>query len=401
MKKILFLSLLLSFTIYSQENFVEGKFILNNKTDLFCKIDKNFNKNNLSHVEYKINDTLKKMYSNDFTQLEIFGISKFKKVNVEADLIYVNTDILDYNRILTKKSIELFLQIIYESENYTLLTYSKNSKNIFFIEKKSENTIEQLNYKRYLTQNNDVAENLTYIDQLNSLQKCQEFQMSRKAIRYNSKDLIYYFSNVVDCNNENVTFIKKEKEVKWVFGVGYGYGFTSQKLNNNSREIFIDYGKLATHNIFLKSEIIFPALNYGLSLYGEIHYLNYSGVESVQTSLLNRNEYSLNVNYLNFNIGPKIYILNKYKIKPHLETLIVLNLSRLNSGLVEKIYTSSTVYNNTEFELNKTINFQFGGGVQMSNFDLSIRFFPRDMLENSISWSAKSFQTSMIVSYMF
>lgn len=405
MKKQITLSLILlsSFLTFSQVKFEKGYFISNNGIKTECLI-KNIEWNyNPSEFTYKIEGSEKSKIASisNAKEFGIYNIFKYSRFTVKIDRSKQNLQTLSYNRAPEWSEESLFLKQLVDG-GAKLYQYKKSALNKFFYSIDNSN-IEQLIYKVYKTNNENVAKNLTYINQLHKKVNCNNYTIEKiKKTNYNQSDLIKYFEHYNYCKNP-----KKQKETSFKINKGDfnlkltpGVNFSSLSISNDEisqNKYNIDYGSNVTFRVGIEAEYVLPYNKNKWSLFIEPAYTYYkSKIEKEipngfinSTSTLDteaeiiRIEMPVGVRYYLFlNNDSKIFINTAFVLALDLDSKIKFNLRPDLDDIGSKVY------------------FLGGLGYNLKNkFSIEMRYYSKDILSNYLFWKSDNKTFSIILGY--
>jgi hypothetical protein len=275
-------TLLICSTASSQIKFEKGYFIDNHDKRTECLIKNEDWYTNPSGFTYKFSDsTNSKVYQiSTIKEFGIYNISKYERHNVKIDLSSENIQNLSLKRNPEWVEKTLYLKILVEGEA-TLYSYRTKSKVRFFYSNKNEN-IEQLIYKKYRLHSNQIATNLTFVNQLYKNVNCNNDSIEKiQSIKYNSEDLINHFNKHIACSDPSYIKINisKSEKIEFKLKLISGANISSLALRNGELPNYysVNFGSKQAFRIGFETELILPHNNQRWSLFIEPIYTYYKG----------------------------------------------------------------------------------------------------------------------------
>jgi len=384
MKKYLLLtSVFISFSIFSQENFVKGIVKKINGKTIHGFIDYQNWKKNPTHISFKetLTSSVTKFSPQNlvsFNVLEDVYISK----NVTLDKTSRAVQNLPQDFQKKKKTKKVFLKLLFESDKSLYHFIDVNRKRHFYIER--EDKIEELIYTIALVDSKKIERKI-YRNQLSKyLQGCPSLKTKIANIRFSKNDFLDLFKEYNTCIDEPVIYIEKKEKAIIRFGMATGFVNSLIDFSANTRALNnpINNSK-STLNFTLGGsvELILPRNRGKNSLYADILYykniLNASTVFPFRANLQEFNEFEFSSVFLKVSSSYR-YNFPLKKVIPFFSIGIV-NTIALKQELKE---TSTIVFfddeNTREFDLeNKTnynLGFLFGTGIKIKRLSLEAKF---------------------------
>lgn len=417
MKNLLFIALILSFSLsQAQINFEKGYFISNAGNRMQCLIKNIDWKDNPTEFEYKINldDSESKTATiESVTEFGIDSISKYKrfKINIERS----SNDLRDISK--TKNPVwneeVLFLKVLIEGEA-TLFSFSdKNIYKYFFETKNSQ--IQQLVRIKYISYEKNpgeafyddrIRENNQFRQQLYGRLKCDTFSENIfENVKYSKSSLTNIFEKYNSCVGSNSTTSFKEKAKKDAFIIRITPSI------NQTASLFIDdpnvYYNLDTtieaktiFKIGVEFEYILPFNNNIWSIFinptyqkykAEKTYVNNDGFGSQGVDVTNN--VVVDHSSLEIPIGIRRYIFLNKTSKIFINAAFVKNL----------VGKSKFDFNNGDqiLESSARSNYAFGVGYNFKNkFSIELRLnTSKNLLSDYFFWEANYSSIGVIFGY--
>lgn len=210
---LLILTTILSLTCHSQITFEKGYYIDNQNNKIDCLIKNMDWKNNPTEIEFKLSENAEAQTIN-LKLINEFGIdnnSKFVKSKVNIDRSSDNPNKLSDKRNPIFKTEEVLLKVLIEGKS-TLYQYVDINLIRYFY-KKDNSKIEQLVYKTFKNEENNIGENNMYKQQLRNNLKCPNFNINKiENLEYKKEKLIKFFAEYNQCNNQEYTIFEKKQK---------------------------------------------------------------------------------------------------------------------------------------------------------------------------------------------
>lgn len=379
---------ILTFQIaFSQENYIPGHIVKNNKDTLFGFVDYRNWKNNPDNIKFKIT-----IESNpiSFTPTDILEFRIQDEIYVSGIINTAvspqKTNYLDDNPILDIKVDTTFLQTLFSGKKS--LYYYKNFDGAenFYI--KQDTGFQLLMYKKYTKQHNDkqvIKENKRYLGQLTLyLNDCETISSKLEAVSYKQKSLIKLFQYYYECSSSDIYYQKKIKKVNTEIGVLAGASFTFLDFTSVGFDYLVNAGYNPSMNFStgLFFDIILPKSHGKWSIYNELQFTTYK-VEGKYEEYENENSYSVTTSEIGYSY---IKINNLVRFKYPIGSLFIF----INGGISNGFSVSETNYKKKETKfystetvvedvaLNDTRKYEqcfiLGTGVKYTKFSFEIRF---------------------------
>ncbi len=213
------LSLILSFTLLGQNNFVSGFYINKSGDKIIGLILEDAAANTPQSFQFKKNDNdqASSITKKNAITVSLDNPSGSRSYTLKQVLTYKSSDNinkLDKQRDVNFEKQELFIESIIESDISLYRLRQSNSPDIFFYSDK-ENQIITLVYKRYIGLENKIQTNNSYQQQLSTALMCSDGNgLDFSTLNYNEKSLSKIFQSYIACTNANISFIKQENQEK-------------------------------------------------------------------------------------------------------------------------------------------------------------------------------------------
>lgn len=405
-KQILFLALMLVLTVnsYAQIVFEKGYFISENNQKTECLIENMDWKNTPANFRYRLSDT-QPIIDADVKTIKEFGLdgqNKFIRSLVKIDRSTKNLQNMskDKNPVFTQE--KLFLQVLMEGKASLYLFDDGTVRRFFY--KVDDSEIKQLVYKSYLIDEDHVAKNNYFREQLYIDLKCDAIaQNEYENLSYTKNEFVRFFAKYNKCNNSDFKDLEvKEKKDLFNLTVRPRYNSSTMSLDNTLFEgLNFDFGAKSSFSVGVEAEFILPFNKDRWSVIVEPTYQYYKADQTIQSSQVVGGTLTGKVDYksIELPIGVRRYFFvnNAFKIFANVSLVADLNLN-----------SSVSVARKDGSELNKLdiksgTNFGLGIGCKfMDKFSAEVRYqTTRGLLAENPNWDSSYQTTSLIVGYSF
>jgi hypothetical protein len=315
MKK-LFLLLVISsnvyFSCYSQIIFEKGYFINEANKRIDCLIKNLDWKYNPTKFEYKlsVNEEISSANIHNVKEFRIYDASKFVRTLVKLDNSSDDLGEITTNKNPLFNEKLVFLRVLIEGKA-SLYSYEESNLTRFFY-KGTDSIINQFVYKYYLTEDNKIAKNNFFRQQLYNNLQCQNItHYDFEHIYYNKNSLEQFFQKYNECSNYNYENYEKRKK-RNQFNLTIKTGLNSNNLlihNSNVNSSKIDFGNQLTLSLGVEVEYILPFRKNTWSLVVETNYQYFKTEKNLENSNLAYGIIFSNVNFksLEFPLGIRHY----------------------------------------------------------------------------------------------
>lgn len=408
MKNYITIAFLLLSTIstFSQIKFENGYFIDNDGVRTECLIKNMDWRNNPSEFLYILPESniQKSAYISVVSEFEIFGESKYERKDVRVDISESDLNRLDYERNPKWENRTVFLKVLVEGD-INLYQYLLGN-NFKYFYSTSENNVEQLIFKEYLTKRGDVTRNLTYVDQLFKNVNCKDLSVNKlKNTKYSQTPLIKYFKENNLCQNPNAETVKNYRRNKGKFNLRITPGVNISSLSmmnglDNKYKNSYDFDSEINLRIGAEFEYVFPFNKNKWSIFIDPNYYTYSSSiqKELETSfitiktiinadaIIKRLAIPFGVrHYMFHNDNIKFFVDAGFSYDADLGSMIIFDIR-------EDLELEAPLY-----------NIIVGAGINVKNkYSVEIRYFSPDYLSASyIYWDSKFNTFSFIFGYNF
>lgn len=165
----------------------------------------------------------------------------YESAIVNVDHSVANTQNLDYSSSPQYKQDTLFLRVLFRSSKVALYYYKNRNGWVYFFIKDESQPIEQLVYKRYLINRQDLsvartyaAENRSYVGQLKRLfNECPDLTADIENVKYEQRGLEKLFSQSASCYGEELRPVKKAMNLRTEWSLIAGLNQPSIKFHSS------------------------------------------------------------------------------------------------------------------------------------------------------------------------
>lgn len=378
----------------AQIKFEKGYFI-NNSGQKNEVLIKNLDwKNNPTEFEYKTEEN-SKVNKETIKNIQEFSVGTNQKF-IRED-VSIDTSSEDLNKISSEKNPvfikeTVFLKYIIEGKA-SLLSYTgtlSNTKRYFYTVDK--NKVQQLIYKPYLLENNQITYNDEYKKQILTDLKCDINNTDVSSVNYKQKDLTNIFIKYNECSNaEVINFSKVNKKKDLVnLSIRPGVLFSSFDITNYY-ERNIDFGSQTTFRLGLELELILPFNRNKWSVFVEP---NYQYFKAKTDFIINEKSRERSIDYkaIQIPIGIRHYFFINDKSKIFLNVAGAPSIS-LNSKIVFSDDPKAT-------KTSTGVPMVLGAGYKYNDkFGIEFRYSNESLINNYLGWDSNYKTVSVILGY--
>jgi len=396
--KVVFLILFCSITTaYGQINFERGYLIDNENHKIECFI-KNYEwDRNPVECEYKLaeNGDIKRGDITSVKEFNVYGSYKYTRANIKIERSPAEISGL---RNPTWKQEQLFLKVLVQGKA-SLYNYSEQNSNLFFYSV-TDTLIQQLVCRKYLTDNNQVAINNNFRQQLVNDVNCANTAISTiKSIDYTEGVLERYFKKYNECAGGSfVVYDHKINRGKFNLRVTPGIDFASLSMftfSNYTKYSDIDFDPQMNYRLGLEAEYILPFYKNKFGILFEPTYQHFNA----QMIIGNRDrEAKINYNSIELAAGIRYFILLNDNTKIFINGLANSVASfNFNSKFDLPNDLDSTIWT---LKMQEKSNFALGCGVNYKRLGIEFRYYsPQKITNYSQEWTSEYQKCSFIVGY--
>lgn len=380
-----------------------------NKYEKGYFVDNKGNKNEglIKNLDWKNNPNQFEFKTSESSKTELFKINNVSSFGIENKVKYIRskTKIDNSSNFIGSLSSakepeyteqEVFLKQVVEGNN-NLYEYTSSSTKLFFYQIKG-GELTPLVYKKYLIEENKVAENNEYKKQLKEVKGCSDVAGNDNiAIRYTTKELTDFFTKANSCDGGSVNYYNIEtSQKKKLFHVSIkpGVNFSSYSIEHAMMPDFynVDFGSKTGFRIGAEAEFVLPFNNNKIAIVLEPNYQYFKSEKTIDAST-NR---GVKVKYssLEIPVGARYYMFLDHKSKIFLNAFCVFD-AVLGGSKVEYDYTFASP------SFQSSMNFAFGAGYKYADrYSVEFRAYTkRNMLPGGTGMTSGYNNLSIILGY--
>lgn len=398
---------LYSLTTYAQKQYFPGYYINNLDEKIEGLIKDPDSQITPVFLKFKSNTDSKEQQLNISTvkEFSIYNRSKFIRRHADIDQSSNKIDELSKNKAPIFENQEVFLEVLVEGP-ISLLHHRKGNQLRFFYMKESEEVI-PLIYKKYITNTNEVRENIEYKQQLLNLLDCNSMEPKIfKNIPYSKKRLSNLFITYNNCTSNAYTSYTEGKEKNDALYISVRPRINQGSLDTQSQDSNypdISYDQQTSFGIGIEFEYILPFSSkkaWGISI--EPTYQEYKTTKIEESDIVSGGSLVSDVHYnsIELPVSLRHYINISKKSKLFINASIVLDFPSEKSKIE---YNRSDGSNILTFDIKSNSNYGLGIGYKYANrISIEGRILTnRNVLKAINSWTSKYNNASLIIGYQF
>jgi hypothetical protein len=384
--KLFALFFILASCASGQINFESGYFIDNNNQRVNCLIKNVDWKSNPVQFDYKldVDGIVKKGTLSSVKEFGITGFTRYVSADVKIDISAADLSSLSKDRNPQWLQERLFLKVLVDGK--AKLYYYEKGKLIRFFYSVSDTSINQLVYKQYYVENDQVAENFKFREQLwNDVRYTNAGLNSVENLRLTKDDLERYFKKYNEGEGlQTDAFIEKKKQIPFHVRITPGLNYSWVSVSNgNSPYLYTDFSDQLSFRIGAEAEYILPfnKNKWGIVFEPGYQYFNASGKRGSET---------IDINYkcIEFPIGLRHKFFLNEKLNVFVNALFITSIS---------LDFNSTI---SDLEVRTGNSFAFGGGIGYKKVSAEMRYYSnRQLLYNYSYWETVYQRYSLILGY--
>lgn len=389
------LSFLLTSTVFfeatSQVRFESGYYVSNTGDTVKCLIKNDDKQNNPKRFVYKTDEgsETKTAGIDDAVAFQTGPDNRYIRATVKIDQSEERVGQLGNNKEPEFIEQTVFLKVLSAGHGASLYGYKDQRVERFFVRKES-GSIEPLIHKSYITPDNRVQENKTFIYQLIRTLQCDGLSMTEiQKTTYTRKDLTKLFAAYNRCSGETPAFAIKEKSnYDFNLYVRPGVRYSSLKAENFAyRLLNTEFKEAVSFRLGLEIEVIFPFNKNKWALVLEPSSLSYKSTGKIES-------YNANVQYSAVEIGTGIrhYFYLTQRSKVYLTASGIF-------GFVSDSYL--TTRSSEGLKISSAPSAAISGGYAFGE-QLRLEFrqdLKRELLHRYQAWNAAYTSSSIIIGY--
>jgi hypothetical protein len=394
MKKNIILTILFAMigsTSFSQIVFEDGYFINDSNQTIHCLIKNVDWKNNPFKFEYKMSPG-DAVHTADIQQVKEFGIagiSKYVRATVNIDRSSDEIKDLSTQRNPIFHQEQLFLKVLIEGK--ASLFFFKDESLTRFFYKTDDSAINQLVYKRYITNGNMIAQNNKFRQQLLFALRCKGIgRQNVEYLRYSKREieklfLIYNQS----AGSDYVNYESKQDKDLFHLSIRPGVNFSSLAIDDYLSSLrSADFGNNLNLRLGIEAEYIFPFNRNKWGLIIEPTYQSFKAKSIKEASTVVGGKILENVDYksIEWPMGIRHYFFLNDKSKIFLNVSYNIDFFSLGSKIKITRNDGSVLYS---LDINPNRNLVFGAGYKFKNkYSVELRYYTKREILRYVYWSS-------------
>ncbi|MCK6617929.1 MAG: PorT family protein [Cyclobacteriaceae bacterium] len=395
-----FIILLINTFVFAQYSWDKGYFINNDGARVECLIKRLDGAYTPKKIDYKLseNDAPSELKPHDIREFGVADEGVFVSATVSIDRSSSNLNQAGNNRNPEWSRETLFLKIIADGQA-TLYVYRTDGFTRFFY-KMGDGEIEQLVYKVYYVNANQVAYNKTYLMQLQDALKCKDIP-ENITVPYQATPLENLFKKYNKCVGAVSTPEVAEKKVPVIVNLNFRTGinfskFTATAIVGPGQVFTGNFDSKVTPRIGFELEI-YPAFNNRnkrWSILFEPNYRTYSDEYTGDDGL-----YKVSYSSIEIPLGIRkyFYLPSKNSIFVNLHVVFDAPISNSGGQIPTDFFTGYIV----EFDIGKSgVGYSAGIGFATKRFFSEVRYYlNRENAESSAQVSSEFSNTALVLGY--
>lgn len=392
MKYISLFFLLFTTSINAQIGYEQGYIIDNEDNKIQCYIKNSDWSTSPDKIYYKLklDSDVQEATVSDLKGFNILNTEHYyKRFNLSMDrsaYTIQNTNV----RELKYKNIVVLLKVLVEGKG-NLYEYSSNYIFFYGID---DNSVKQLEYKKYINQKSIKKENKDYQKELYENLKCESFT-TRKLVKvdYKRKDLIKLFSEYNECQGSEYKLYQINK-TPLVLSFSLSFGLSSAALESNYAVNTIDAkDKFDSQIIFVPGidfELLLPYQKNKWAIFIGANYQSYEkSTEEVELMNTNLGDLSFEYSYIEIPMGVKHYMYLNSDLKLFLSAAYT-PILHLSSNNEEPFIKRDNIQGDISFDREEQVSSAFilGLGCKFKNkYSIGFNYYSSKQINNSEGFS--------------
>jgi hypothetical protein len=392
---------LISVPAFTQIKFDPGYLINEKDEKIECFIKNNDSRYNPTEFEYKIKETdsIHKGNLTDTKEFSVYNNFKYVRAHVKIDLSSCNINDLTTSGTPQWSDETVFLKALVEGKANLYSYEGKSVLRFFYSTDMGE--IQQLIYKEYLWDGNNIGKNNGYQQQLwnavklknndlNSLSNmvCTKNQLQKYFVKYNQQN-----SALQKTETAAPKIIEKTKVNFLALRIKPGICNSTLKLSNVYGTLHINYKYTNCYCAGLDVEFTIPYWKNKWAVTVEPSFALISSKKQQYNYEVEHKIYTIGVNYqqINIPVGIRYYMFLNDK-----------SILFLNGYMVADLFTKFSFSDNQVSDYkNLNYNFAIGGGYQYKNISAEIRYYTKKEIFNNDYWVADYNKVFFLIGYRF
>jgi len=392
--------LLLNFIGYSQITFEAGYFITNNDQRVNCLIKNQDWRNNPTQIRYKTtdDDDSKVVTIEEIKEFGLDNQSKYIRATVKIDRSSDELSKLTEDRNPVFETDTLLLKVLIEGAAH-LYSYTDGNLRRFFFSY-DDGKIEQLVYKRYLPNPNELKANNMFRQQLMLAFADQGVSVAQtQRLSYKQYDLIRFFEKLQENQADKTTnYAAKEKRDPFNLRLTASLNNSSLSIANQfNNTLNLDFGSKVNCSVGFEAEFVLPFNKGKWALTVAPEYRQLNNEKTIETSSVSQGELNASVEYksIDLPLGLRYYFFLAPESRIFLHLAYVPNFA-LSSKMTFKRADGST-YSQLDVSTINNINYSVGYNYKRMNIELC--YSKRDILRDYVYWHSDLKNISLKLAY--
>lgn len=407
MKKltIILCALILSLNGIAQTTFEKGYYIDNNNKKIDCWIKNMDWANNPTEFNYKLSesDKPKSLTKEQVKEFAIDNQCKYVRHQVKMDRSSELYSEMDYDQNPTFNNEVLFLKVLVDGKA-TLYSYHGKGISRYFYNKDAAN-VEQLVYKSYRTEDENVRKNNAFRHQLWDSLKCSDISITEvTALNYKADELIQFFIKYNTCvSSDFVNYIAlQKKQKKDLFNLTLRPGVKNSSLlikNDSYNWKEIKFNAEFSFRFGVEAEIIMPFNNNKWAIVAEPTYQYFKSEKKIISNQTTGDQIITSVDYKSIEIPVSI----RYYVFLNENSKFFANTSFIYDNILSSNIKMTRPDGNLfkSLDVMTSIDMAIGMGYKYKDkYSCELRYqFGRDIIGNYRAWESKLNSFSIVFGY--
>jgi len=375
---------------FGQISFESGYFINNENKRVECLIKNMDWKKNPTEFEYKItaDGKIERGSLETTKEFGITGFSRYVMAETKIDLSSTDVNSLSKTRDPEWSQQKLFLKVLVEGK--AILYYYENNGLIRFFYSVPDSAIKQLIYKEYIVEENQVASNYKFREQLWLDVRCVNSNTSDlEKIKYRKNDLERYFKKYNESYGITpVSYGKEAGKNSFHFRICPGLNYSSVKLHDLSFPgSTVDFGNQINYCMGLDVEVILP---FNKNKWGVIFTPSYQYFNAIADYENTPIAVTIDYQSIEFPIGIRYYFFLSKDLNLFLNAMFISSFS----------VDFNSKFTSLGLDIKTGASMALGGGISYKRFSSEMRYYTnRELLNDYINKKTDYTRLSLIIGY--
>lgn len=400
--KVFLLTCFVFLTLFAsaQITFEAGYFIDNNDLRTNCLIKNQDWRNNPDQFRYKLSEADEPKIAT-IDEIKEFGLtdqSKYIRTTVNIDRSSDELAKLTKERNPVFETETLFLKVLFEG-SADLYAYTDGNLRRFFL-RTNDGEIEQLVYKRYIPEANDLKVNNLFRQQLILAFADKGISAAQtQRLNYKQYDLVRFFEKLQGNQPDQITnYVAREKRDPFNLRVTASANNSSlSAYNDMDNYLNTDFGSSVNFSAGIEAEFVLPFNKGKWAIIASPEYHQLNREKTFQTSRVSEGQVNAEVEYKSIDVpvGVRYYFFLNPQSRIFLNLAYVPNFA-LSSKMTFK-RSDGSIYNQLDVSTSNNLAYSLGYNYKRMNIELS--YSKRDILRDYIYWHSDLKNISLKVAY--